>query len=112
MTRKASTFRLDPAVQAGLALLSEMQGRPQNQVVNDAVREWVNKGVAEAAVDLGATLERLRAYQAGDPIGVKSMDAAMRAEAAVEQDPAQGVRARRRLALGPASARMLEKLGG
>lgn len=112
MTRKASTFRLEPTVQAGLALLSELQGRPQNQVVNEAVRAWVARGVEAAAVDLGATLERLQAYQRSDPTGEQSMAAAMRAEAAVEHDPAQGVRARQRLAPGPASARMLAKLGG
>ena len=111
MTRKSSTFRLDPAGQAGLAVLSEAQGRPQNQLVNEAVRELVARRAQEVVVDLSATLERLKAFQASDPTGEKSMEAAMRAEAAVERDPAQGVRVQRDLALGPASARMLDILG-
>ncbi|MBA2722876.1 MAG: hypothetical protein H0U56_08255 [Methylibium sp.] len=112
MTRKATTFRLDPPVQAGLAMLAEVQGRPQNQLVNEAVRELVAKRTREVMVDLGATLERLRAFQASDPTGEASMEAAMRAEAAVEHDPAQGVRVKGGLAVGPASARMLDVLGG
>ena len=111
MTRKATTFRLDSAVQAGLAMLSEVQGRPQNQLVNEAVREFVATRAREVAVDLSATLERLKAFQASDPTGEKSMEAAMRAEAAVEHDPAQGVRVQRELAIGPASARILDLLG-
>jgi len=112
MTRKATTFRLDPAVQAGLALLSEVLSRPQNQLVNEAVRELVARRAQEVMVDLGATLERLKEFQASDPTGEKSMEAAMRAEGAVEEDPAQGARVDRGLAVGPTSARILEILGG
>ena len=112
MTRKATTFRLDPAVQAGLALLGDVQGRSLNHMVNEAVREWVAQRAAEAVIDLGATLERLRVFQASDPTGERSMEAAMRAEAAVEQDPAQGRRVVPGLVVGPVSARMLERLGG
>ena len=112
MTRKATTFRLDPAVQSGLALLSEVLHRTQNQLVNEAVRDLVAKRAEELSVDLGATVERLKAYQASDPTGEKSMEAAMRAEAAVERDPAQGVRVQRNIAIGPASARMLDALDG
>ncbi len=95
-----------------MAVLAEVQGRPQNQLVNEAVRELVAKRSREVMVDLGATLERLRAFQASDPTGEASMEAAMRAEAAVEHDPAQGARVKGGLAVGPASARMLDILGG
>jgi len=108
----ATTFRLDPAVQAGLALRSEVEGRPQNQLVNEAVREWLDKRTQEVAVDLGATLDRLRVFPASDPSGERSMEAAMQAEAAVEHDPAQGVRIALERATGPASARMLDALSG
>lgn len=111
MTRKATTFRLDPTVQAGLALLSEVQGRPQNQLVNEAVREFVAARARSVSADLSATLERLKAYQTSDPTGGKSMETAMRAEAAVEHDPAQGERAEGDFAIGPASALMLDRLG-
>lgn len=112
MTRKATTFRLDPEVQAGLAMLSEVEGRPQNQLVNEAVRQWLSTRTGEVVVDLESTLARLRVYRLNDPTGGKSMAEAMEAEAAVERDPATGVRVQRTLAAGPASARMLERLGG
>ena len=51
MTRKATTFRLDPEVQAALAVLSDVQRRPQNQLVNEAVRELVSKRAREVEVD-------------------------------------------------------------
>lgn len=112
MPRKATTFRLDPPVQAGLAVLAEVQGRSQSQLVNEAVHELVAKRTREVMVGLGATLERLRTFQARDPTGEASLEAAMRVEAAVEHDPAQGVRVKGALAVGPASARMLDILGG
>ena len=112
MTRKATTFRLDPEVQAALSVLSEVQGRPQNQLVNEAVRELVSKRARDVEVDLESTLTRLRAHRLDDPTGAASMATAMRAEAAVEDDPADGVRVSRRPTAGPASARMLERLSG
>ena len=112
MSRKATTFRLVPELQAGLALLSKVQGRPQNQLVNEAVRELVTKRTKEVVVDLESTLARLQAHRLGDPTGDNSMAAAMEAEAAVERDPAEGVRIPREVAIGPASTRMLEILSG
>jgi hypothetical protein len=113
MTRKATTFRLDPEVQAGLALLSEVQGRSQNQLVNDAVRELVSKRTREVEVDLESTLARLKAHRLSDPTGERSMAAAMAAEGAVEDDPAEGVRVHVDApTIGPAAARMLERLSG
>lgn len=112
MTRKATTFRLDPEVQAGLALLSEVQGRSQNQLVNEAVRELVLKRTRAVEVDLESTLERLRQHRLSDPTGEHSMAAAMEAEAAVEEDPAEGVRIQRSFTVGPATAGMFERLSG
>lgn len=112
MTRKATTFRLDPEVQAALAALSEVQGRPQNQLVNEAVREFLSTVGPAVERDLEATLTRLRAYRLRDPTGEESLAAAMTAEAQVEDDPAEGVRVPRVRAAGPVSARVLERLGG
>ncbi len=111
MPAKATTFRLDPEVQAGLALLSEVQGRSQNQLVNEAVRELVSKRTREVELDLESTLARLRRHRLADPSGEQSMLAAMRAEAAVEYDPADGVQTKT-LTAGPTAARMLERLSG
>jgi hypothetical protein len=112
MARRATTFRLDPDVQAALAVLSDVQRRPQNQLVNEAVRVWVAKRVGEVEASLETTLDRLRTHRLKDPTGEQSMAAAMAAEAAVEDDPAEGVRVQRTPATGPASARMLEQLRG
>lgn len=112
MARKATTFRLDPEVQAALAVLSDVQGRPQNQLVNEAVRAFVSKRAVEVEVDLESTLARLREHRLRDPAGEESIAAAMESEAAVEDDPAEGVRVQRPSATGPASARMLERLSG
>ena len=88
-----------------------MQGRPQNQLVNEAVHEWVSRRARDVETDLEATLARLRAHRLRDPLGDTSMAAAMLAEAAVEDDPAEGSRVVRHLT-GPTSARMLERLRG
>jgi hypothetical protein len=112
MARKATTFRLDPDVQAALAVLSDVQRRPQNQLVNEAVRVWVAKRVGEVEVSLESTLDRLRAHRLTDTTGQQSMATAMAAEAAVEDDPAEGVRTEPTSIKGPASAQMLERLRG
>ena len=130
------SFRLDPEVCVGLALLSEGQGRPPDELVNEAVREFVSKhtqGVEHSRgsyqvidlarelvsertqgveVDLKSTLARLEAYRLRDPTGEKSMAAAMKVEAAIDYDPAEGVRVARSEVVGPASARMLDRLRG
>jgi predicted transcriptional regulator len=41
MSIKATTYRIDPVVQTGLSTLSKVLGRPQNQLVNEAVRDFV-----------------------------------------------------------------------
>ena len=112
MARKATTFRLDPEVQAALAVLSDVQGRPQNQLVNEAVRALVSQRTRDVEVGLESTLARLKAHRLRDPTGERSMAAAMATEAAIENDPAEGVRVHRTLTTGPASARMLERLSG
>jgi predicted transcriptional regulator len=112
MTRQATTFRLDPDVQAGLALLSKVQGRTQNQLVNEAVRDLVSRRAREVSVDLETTLARLKAHRRTDPTGEQSMAAAMEAEAAIEHDPAEGVRVQRNRPPGPATARVLQRLRG
>ena len=106
------SFRLDPEVCAGLALLSKEQGRPQDQLVNEAVRELVSKRTQGVEVDLKSTLARFKAYRLRDPTGEKSMAAAMKVEAAIDYDPAEGVRVARAEVVGPASARMLDRLRG
>ncbi|MSQ51168.1 MAG: hypothetical protein EXR28_04705 [Betaproteobacteria bacterium] len=97
--------------------MSEIQGRSQNQIVNEAVRELVSKRAQEVEANLKSTLARLKAYRLHDPTGEKSMAAAMKAEAAIDYDPAKGVRVLRSNVVrsnvaGPASTRMLDSLRG
>ena len=87
---KATTFRLDPEIQAALALLSKVAGRSQNQLVNEAVRALVFNRTPEVEAELESLLVRLRRYQENDPTGEKSVAEAMKAEAALEEDPAEG----------------------
>ena len=109
MIRKATTYRIDPAVQAGLALLSKVLGRPQNQRVNEAVRDFVTRRSKEVASDLEATLESLRAYRKSDPNFERAIADYVDAEASLKEDPAEGQRA---VDIGPAQARVLELLNG
>jgi predicted transcriptional regulator len=92
MARKATTVRLDPAVQEGLSKLSALLRRPQNQLVNEAVQEFVAKRALGLVDDWQSTLARLKAYREQDPTGEKSLRKAMLAEAALEHDPAEGKR--------------------
>ena len=107
MTRKATTYRIDPIVQAGLALLSKVLGRPQNQLVNEAVRDFVARRSKEVEADLEATLESLRAYRKNDPNFERAIADWVDAEASLTEDPAEGHRA---MDIGPAQARMIELL--
>ncbi|HEV2853645.1 MAG TPA: hypothetical protein VHC97_12655 [Thermoanaerobaculia bacterium] len=108
MIRKATTYRIDPTVQAGLSLLSKILGRPQNQLVNEAVRDFVARRSKEVELDLEATLESLRAYRKSDPNFERAIADYVDAEASLKEDPAEGQRAD----IGPAQARMLELLNG
>lgn len=107
MNRKATTYRIDPVVQAGLSTLSKILGRPQNQLVNEAVRDFVARRSKEVEADLEATLEKLRAYRRSDPNFERAIADYVDAEASLKEDPAEGHRA---MDIGPAQARMLELL--
>jgi predicted transcriptional regulator len=93
MIRKATTYRIDPVVQAGLATLSKVLGRPQNQLVNEAVRDFVARRSREVEADLEATLESLRAYRKSDPNFDRAIADYVDAEASLQEDPAEGTRA-------------------
>jgi len=107
MNRKATTYRIDPVVQAGLSTLSKILGRTQNQLVNEAVRDFVARRSKEVEADLEATLERLRAYRKSDPNFERAIADYVDAEASLKEDPAEG---RRAAHIGPTQARMLELL--
>ncbi len=109
MIRKATTYRIDPHVQAGLSTLSKILGRPQNQLVNEAVRDFVARRTREVERDLEATLEALRAYRKSDPKFERALADYVDAEASLKEDPGEG---RRAMDLGPAQSRILDVLNG
>ena len=109
MSIKATTYRIDPVVQRGLSTLRKVLGRPQNQLVNVAVRDFVARRSREVEMDLDATLEALRAYRKSDPDFERAIGDYVDAEASLQEDPAEGQSAEE---IGPAQKRVLELLNG
>ena len=64
---KATTFRLDPTLQAGLTVLAQLTKKPLNRLVNEAVQTFIEKRSHEVEADLEAALKRLRAARKNDP---------------------------------------------
>lgn len=65
--RRATTFRLEPQLQRGLELLSDVRRAPLNRLVNEAVHDYLDVQAARLETDLEATLQRVKAYRAADP---------------------------------------------
>ena len=65
--RKATTFRLEPPVQAGLVMLGQVLKMPLNRLVNEAVRGYVGQRCAALESDLEEALVLLREYRKADP---------------------------------------------
>lgn len=71
--------------------LSEVLNRPMNQLVNEALEDFVARRSRKIEQDLETTLARLRAYRARDSHFQEAIAAAVEAEALHGQDdPAQG----------------------
>lgn len=91
MTRKASTFRIEPSVRNALEHLSEVLNRPMNQLVNEALEDFVAQRSRQVEQDLEAALARLRSHRARDPHFREAIAAAVESEARHgRDDPAQG----------------------
>lgn len=65
--RRATTYRLNPHLQQGLALLGKVRQVSANQMVNEAVGEYLDARTAAVTADLEETLRRVRAYRETDP---------------------------------------------
>jgi hypothetical protein len=91
MAAKASTFRIEPTVQAGLENLSRLLKRPMNQLVNEAVKDFVRRRNREVEQSLESTLASLRAYRERDPDFERAFRAVAKDEARyAKEDPAEG----------------------
>ena len=90
--KKASTFRLQSDVQSGLDLVSKLQHRPKNKLVNEAVAEYVSRYARQTEEAVQETLKALQSYQRTDPDFAHAIEAFVDAEAKLgrHQDPAEG----------------------
>jgi hypothetical protein len=88
MARVAFTLRMDEEERAALEDLSRIEGRPVNQLLNDAVKHYLKHRSPEEQL-LEASLERLRAYRKRDPGFRSAMTAFVESEANIE-DPVEG----------------------
>ncbi len=88
MPRVPFTLRIDSAERAALENLSKLEGRPINQLLNEAIKMYLTRpGQKERS--LQANLEKLRAYRKQDPGFRKAMAAFVEAEASLD-DPVEG----------------------
>jgi len=87
MEKVATTFRIDPTVRVGLSRLSKLRRKSLN---NEAIKEYVARGILEVEGELEATLEDLRAYRKSDPDFEQAITDFVDAEVTVKHDPAEG----------------------
>jgi predicted transcriptional regulator len=88
---KATTFRLDPTLQAGLTVLAQLTKKPLNRLVNEAVQSFIQKRSHEVEADLEASLKRLRAARKNDPTFKSAIARFAQAEASLgSADPVEG----------------------
>ena len=90
--KKASTFRLHEDLQAGLDLISQLQHRPKNKLVNEAVAEYVTRHALQTEDELQSVLLRVKAYQQSDPDFTSAIAAFAAAESShgKDADPMEG----------------------
>jgi predicted transcriptional regulator len=88
MPRIALTLRIDAAERTALDNLSKVEGRPVNQLVNEAIKSYLNRrGQKERSLE--ANLTGLREYRKQDPEFRRAVDAFVEAEAGLD-DPLEG----------------------
>lgn len=88
MARTPFTLRIDAKERAALENLSKIEGRPINQILNEAIKGYLlNRGQKERSLE--ANLAGLRAYRKQDPGFQRAIAAFTEAEAGLE-DPLEG----------------------
>ncbi len=88
MTRVAFTLRIDAEERVALENLSKVEGRPINQLLNEAIKAYLSRrGRKERSLE--ANLAGLRAYRKQDPEFRRAIAAFVEAEASLE-DPLEG----------------------
>lgn len=88
MARVPFTLRIDEQERAALEDLSKIEGRPMNQLLNEAIKTFLmRRGRKEQ--NLEVSLERLRAYRKRDPEFHHALAAFVESEASLG-DPVEG----------------------
>jgi predicted transcriptional regulator len=88
MSRTPFTLRIDPEERAALGNLSKIEGRPINQLLNEAIKIYLSRrGRKERGLE--ANLADLQAYRKQDPGFRRAIAAYVEAEASLE-DPLKG----------------------
>ena len=114
MARIPFTLRIDAEERSALQNLSKIEGRPINQLLNEAIKIYLRRrGQKERSLE--AILARLRAYRKKDP-DFRQADAAFIEAEVTLDDPIEGkivhrVRAKQKKALGAVQRRVREVLG-
>src|ERR1022692_489839 len=93
MDRVAFTLRIDAEERAALEILSKVEGRPINQLLNEAIKTFLSRrGRKERSLE--ASLAGLKAYRKRDPRLKRAIAAFVDAEASLaasQDDPLEGV---------------------
>lgn len=107
--RNATTYRLDPHFQKGLALLGKVRKLSLNRMVNEAVGEYLESRAAAVEADLEETLRRVRAYREADPNFESAISRFADAEATLSgDDPVEG----KTVSAGPAQRLVRQLIRG
>lgn len=105
--RRATTYRLKPHLQEGLALLGQVRQVSANQMVNEAVGEYLDARTAAVTADLEETLRRVRSYRESDPNFESAIAKFAESEARHgAKDPVEGTEEPR----APSAQRMVRQL--
>lgn len=83
MARIAFTLRIDQEARAALEHLSELEGRPINQLLNEAIKRYLGQQ-SPKEVSLEASLSALQKYRKHDPEYRRAIDKFVDAEASLE----------------------------
>lgn len=83
MARTPFTLRIDAEERTALEHLSKLEGRPINQLLNEAIKSYLSQQSPKEA-SLEATLSALRKYRKRDPGFQRAIAAFVDAEASLE----------------------------
>jgi hypothetical protein len=98
VTRIPFTLRIDAKESVALKTLSKVEGRPINQLLNEAIKSYLRQRSPKER-SLEANLAALRAYRKKDPGFQHAIAVVVEAEASLD-DPLEGKPIKRRFVRG------------